>query len=99
MTSQELEVAIRECIRDIFKADYVGKLKATEFEQGWLITFGMITPEAPITLSIPFKDMDKILKFIKKDFQDRNIRADDFGYIQMTYFNNNSCIKKKCCVK
>ena len=54
MTSQELEAAILECIRDIYKADYVGKLSLEEVEFGWLIKFGMITPEAPITLLIPF---------------------------------------------
>lgn len=99
MTTQDLEVAIRECITDICKAQYVGKLKIKEYPEGWLINIGMGVPEAPITIYTEIKDDEKLIKFIKTDLRNRRISPHDFGAISTTYFNNDTCLKRKCCDK
>lgn len=98
MTTQELEVVIRESLKDIYKADYIGKLEITKDSYGYLIKLGVQTPEAPISLYIETNDDKKLISFIKKDLRDRNLNPRFFGNISLVYPDiNPKCINKKCC--
>lgn len=98
MTTQELEVLIRELLRDIYKAEYIGKLEVTDEGKGFLIKLGMATPEVPIIIYTELKG-DKLKKFLKKDLRDRKLLPHDYGYVQLAYFTNCSPVNRKCCDK
>lgn len=97
MTAQKLEAVILECMKDIYKADYVGKLVVTQELNGFLIKLGMNTSEAPIVIYTELKG-DDLIKFIKKDLRDRNLSPRFFGNLSLVYpcICNNQ-INRKCC--
>lgn len=98
MTAQELEALIRDNIRDIYKAEYKGKLKVTEELNGYLIEIGMLTPETPIVI---FTDLngDKLKKFIKEEIRNRQLSPENFGYLSLVYPEWNEPINTRCCDK
>lgn len=96
MTTQDLEAVILEYMKDIYKADYVGKLQVTKQNKGFLIELGMNTPEAPIVIYVELTG-DKLLKFLKKELRDRNLSPRFFGNISLVYINNCNQTYKKCC--
>ena len=99
MTTEELEVAILENMKDIYKADYIGKLSVSkESSNGYLIKLGLSFPEAPVTIYIETDDDTKLIKFLRKELRDRHLNPQFFGSISLVYpAANNNCIKNKCC--
>lgn len=99
MTPQQLEALILELMKDIYNADYIGKLKVEEIGEGFLIKIGMQTPEVPITIYTEEKG-DKLIKFLKKELRDRNLDPHYFGSISLVYRAVcNNVQNKKCCDK
>ena len=97
MTVQELEVVILDSMKDIYNADYVGKLTVTKELNGFLIKLGMNTPEAPIIIYTELTG-DKLLKFIRKELRDRNLSPRFFGNVSLVYPSNcNNQVNRKCC--
>ena len=99
MTAQELEAVILELLRDIYKAEYIGKLSVTKTDLGYLIKLGMGTPEAPIIIYVELEG-DNLVKFLKKDLRDRQLSPSNFGYVQTMYpYDECRNQKQKCCDK
>lgn len=96
MTEQELEVAILENMKDIYKADYIGKLKVTKYEKGFLVQLGLGTPEVPINIYTEL-DNDALIKFLRKELRDRRLSPRNFGYISLVYPTTCNPINRKCC--
>ena len=96
MSSQELEALIRDNFRDIYKAEYKGKLKVEEQLNGYLIEIGMLTPEAPIVIYTELKG-DKLKKFIKDEIRNRQLSPENYGYIQTEYPTLCKPINTRCC--
>ena len=95
MTIQELEAVTLEYLRDIYKSDYIGKLKVS-VDKGYTIQLGMGTPEAPITIYAELQDED-FKKFLKKELRDRHLHPNNFGSIQLYYPHTCNHKNKKCC--
>lgn len=96
MTTQDLEQVIRDCLRNIYNADYIGKLEVKKYPEGFLINLGLGTPEAPHSIYTELKG-EKLIKFLKKEFRDMQINPYNFGYIQLTDFSSCNNEKKPCC--
>lgn len=96
MTTQDLEQVIRDCLKTIYKADYIGKLEVKKMLNGYLINLGLGTPDAPISLYIELEGKE-LIKFLMKEFRDRRINPYNFGYIQLTYPVSCNNINRKCC--
>lgn len=97
MTPQKLEAVILEYLKDIYNADYIGKLNVTKELNGFLIKLGMNNPDAPIMIYTELQG-DKLLKFLKKDLRDRNLSPYFFGNISLVYPTNcNNQENRKCC--
>lgn len=96
MSSQELEALIRDNIRDIYKAEYKGKLRVEEKLNGYLIEIGMLTPEAPIVIYTELKG-DKLKKFIREEIQNRQLSPENYGYISTVYPTSCEPINTRCC--
>lgn len=95
MTTQELELAIREYLKDIYKADYIGKLSVTK-PNGYLIKLGLNTPDTPITIYTELED-DSLKKFLIKELRDRRLSPYFFGNLELIYPSVCNNVKKKCC--
>lgn len=96
MTPQELKQLILNILKDLYKADYIGKLQVTKECNGFLIKLGMNVPEYPIIIYTELTG-DKLLKFLKKELRDRNLSPEFFGNIQLTYFYHYNNKNRKCC--
>lgn len=96
MTTTELEAVIREIMKNIYKADYIGKLMVVKEPKGFLIKLGIPTPETPIILYSELEG-EQLIKFLEKDLRDRNISPNFFGSIQLTYPVGCNNVNRKCC--
>lgn len=98
MSTQELEALIRDNMKDIYNAEYKGKLKVEQKLNGFLIEIGMLTPEAPIVIYTELTG-DKLKKFIKDELRNRQLSPENFGYISLVYKTSCKPINTKCCDK
>lgn len=96
MSEQELEALILDSMRDIYKAEYIGKLKVEKKLNGYLIELGMLTPEAPIVIYTELEG-DKLKKFIKDELRNRQLSPENYGYISLVYKAQCKPINTKCC--
>lgn len=85
MTTTELEQVIRDYIRDIYKKEYIGKIKIEALDStGYCVKLGMDTPEQPITIYAELDD-EAFLKFIKKELRSRNFHLVEYGELNKLY--------------
>lgn len=86
-------------MKNIYKADYIGKLEVLKKPEGFLIKIGIPTPEAPIILYTELKG-DKLIEFLEKDLRDRKLSPHFFGTIKLAYpVGCNNHVNRKCCDK
>jgi hypothetical protein len=50
MEPKDLEVLILELMRDIYNAEYIGKLKVEQKGEGYLIKFGLHNNDYPLII-------------------------------------------------
>lgn len=98
MTTKELEQVIHNLIQDIYKAKYIGKLDIEKLPVGYIINFGMNTPEVPVTIYAELED-DKFIKFLKTELRNRHLFWDYFSSISLIYPTTCNKINTKCCDK
>ena len=96
MTTQELEALILELIKDIYNAEYIGKLKVTKAGNGYLIQLGMDVPEYPISIYAELEG-DKLIKFLKEELHNRHLSSAYFSSIQLVYKALCQPVNTKCC--
>lgn len=96
MSTQELEALILDYMRDIYNAEYIGKLNVEKRLHGYLIELGMMTPETPIVIYTELKG-DKLKKFIKDELRNRQLSPDNYGYVSLVYKTPCGKINTKCC--
>lgn len=96
MTIQELEQVTREYLMDIYKAEYVGKLKVIKLcPIGYEIQLGMNTPECPDIIYAELED-DEFLEFLKNELQHRRFNTIFYGKLFKTMPLECDTINKAC---
>lgn len=96
MTEQDLEQVIREYFRNIYNADYIGKLKVEKKGNGILINIGMQVPEYPIIIYSELKG-EALLKFIKEELYNRDLSPNNYGTLSLVYPNDCTNRNRRCC--
>lgn len=94
MKTEDLEHLIRETFRNIYNADYKGKLNIEKSGKGFLIELGMQTPEYPIVLYTELCGK-KLEDFIKEELRNRAFVS--FMSIQSIYPSTKPCNTNKRC--
>ncbi len=85
MTTIELEQVIRDYIMDIYKKQYIGKIKIQKMDPvGYHIQLGMDRPEQPTVIYAELEDK-KFLKFLREELKARRFNLVDFGELRLTY--------------
>lgn len=83
MEIQQLEHLTREYIKDIYKAEYKGKLHIEKLQpQGYCITFGMQIPEKPCTIYAELDD-EAFKKFLRKELNARRSTWLAYGVLKL----------------
>lgn len=96
MTEQELEQAILEQFRDIYKAEYLGKLKVRKLHPcGYEVQLGMNTPECPDIIYAELEDR-KFLEFIKNELKHRRFNTIFYGKLNKTMAPECTLTNKAC---
>lgn len=98
MKIQELEQVIRQLLMDIYKAEYIGKLKVEKIGKGYSIKLGLLTPEAPYHIYAELEG-ESLIKFIKQQLIDRKLTPEFFQKVQTTYISHCNKTNTKCCDK
>lgn len=85
MTIEELEQVTRDCIMNIYKKAYTGKISIEKLDPyGYCIKLGMDTPDQPLVIYAELKDKE-FLKFLKAELQSRRFNFVYFGKLSLTY--------------
>lgn len=96
MTEPELEQVIREYLTDIYKAEYIGKIKIEKLiPYGYQISLGMNTPECPDIIYAELKDKE-FLKFLKEELKHRRFNTIFYGKLFKTMPLECNIINKAC---
>lgn len=96
MTEQELEQVIHEYLRDIYKSQYIGKLKVSKLKpQGYEIRLGMNTPECPYIIYAELDD-SSFLKFLYNELRSRKLDRVFYGKLFKTMPPECNIINKAC---
>lgn len=96
MTTQELEQVIREYILDIYKKEYIGKIKIEKLDpMGYCIYLGLSMIERPLVIYAELDDK-QFLKFLRKELTDKRFNMIHYGNLQLIYQTNCSPINKSC---
>lgn len=77
MTIQELDQAIRELIRSIYKAEYVGSLKIKELKDGYDLALGFNHTENPIHIAASLTAV-KFLKYVEEELKNRRFANNEY---------------------
>lgn len=79
MTEQELEQVTREYMRDIYKAEYIGKMRVEKVQPyGYLIKLGLNTPECPYIIYAELKDKE-FLEFLREQLKTMKLHMVFYG--------------------
>lgn len=85
MTVEKLEQVIREYILDIYKKEYIGKIKIQKLNPvGYSIHLGMDAPEKPLVICGQLDD-DAFLKFLKEELRIKNFHLVYYGILKEKY--------------
>lgn len=85
MTETELERVTREYILDIYKKEYIGKIKVQKLcPIGYSIHLGMSTPMQPLVICAELEDSE-FLKFLKQELKVKKFHLAYYGKLQLTY--------------
>ena len=86
MTLKEIEQAILDIIREVYKVEYVGIINVDDIISddiviGYTLSLSLHSVEQPLRISFHGSDID-FLKYIKQELRDRNLDTVDYytGY-------------------
>lgn len=96
MEPKDLEVLILELMRDIYNAEYIGKLKVEQKGEGYLIKFGLHNNDYPLIIYTEQKG-DDLIKFLRQELHNRQFSSNDYWSIDLVYKAQCQPINKKCC--
>lgn len=96
MTTQELKALILELMKDIYDAEYIGKLKVDKVGDGWCIKLGLDNPDHPLTIYTELQD-EALIKFLRKEFHARHLVTNRYFSMQKVYKALTHPINTKCC--
>lgn len=82
-------------MKDIYEAEYIGKLKVEKIGKGFAIKLGLNIPEHPLTIYTELEG-DDLIKFIKQELYNRHLISNDYYHIQRVYKVPCQPINKKC---
>lgn len=98
MTTEELEQVTREYILDIYKKQYIGKIKIQKLDPiGYSIHLGLHVPERPLVIYAELED-SKFLKFLRQELKTRRLDSVHYGELNLIYPSKNTeciCQQKK----
>lgn len=99
MTLIKLEQLIREYIMDIYKKQYIGKIKIKKLNPGYCIYLDIGHQYNPTVIYAELED-EKFLKFLKDDLKSRNFHFSHFATLDLVYPDacvpiNSSCNDKR----
>lgn len=96
MTEQELEQVTLEYLMDIYKAEYVGKLKVEKVEPcGYIIKLGFNTPECPHVIYAELEDK-KFLEFLRNQLKEMKLHLRSYGKLFKTMPPECTVVNRAC---
>lgn len=85
MTETYLEQVTRDYILDIYKKEYIGKIKVQKLDPiGYSIHLGLSVPNRPLVIYAELED-DKFLKFLKQELRARSSHLAYYGKLDLVY--------------
>lgn len=84
MTTQDIEQAIRDIIKDIYCAEYIGRLEVRQWALGYTLTIGLNNPERPIYIMGEGNSED-FLKLIKNELRSKRLNYTEYFLGQRLY--------------
>lgn len=83
MNEQELAQAIRDYIKTIYNAEYIGLLSVEKFNPGYKMTIGIPSYMIPTSIACDYDNDDDFLNYIYLELKTRNyIRQDVYKVIR-----------------
>ena len=82
MSTTDLEVLIRDYMREFYKMEYTGKMKITKLPVGYCVEMSLGVDTAPLMLCATLED-EPFIKFIKKAIRDHNFHLIDYGKLDL----------------
>lgn len=96
MTEQELEQVTREYMLDIYKAEYIGKMKVEKVQPfGYLIKLGLNTPECPYIIYAELKDKE-FLEFLREQLKTMKLHMVFYGKLFKTMPPECNTVNRAC---
>lgn len=90
MTIQDIEQAIRDIIRELYCAEYNGRLEVKKWSLGYTLTLGLNNPERPIYIMGEGTPED-FLKLIEKELRAKRLNYTEYFLGQKIYDNEDDC--------
>lgn len=84
MTTEELKQVILDYIKDIYKAEYVGKIEVEELNPGYKVSLYIHGDEVPISIMADLPE-DDFINFIKEEIRSRKLIKNDYWKIKKVY--------------
>ena len=94
MTTTELEQVIRECILDMYKKEYTGKMAIEKLNPvGYRIKLGLSMPEKPLVIYAELPD-EQFITFLKEELRIKRFNLLYYGQLNSVYPYNSICNDK-----
>lgn len=90
MTTQDIEQAIRDIIRDLYCAEYNGRLNVKKWSQGYTLTLGLNCADKPLYIMGEGTPED-FLKLIREELRAKRLHCTDYFIGQKIYDNEDGC--------
>lgn len=84
MDELELAQAIRDYIRSLYNADYVGYLVVDKLNPGYKVTIGIPSYMHPTSIAGDFETDEAFLDYVFEDLRQRNYMRIDFYKVVRT---------------
>lgn len=98
MTTLELEQVIREYIRDMINAEYIGKIHIEKLDPiGYSVKLGLDVPEKPKVICGMLDD-DTFIKYLKKELKACLFHLSQYKELKLIYplFNCGQPYDNRC---
>lgn len=83
MQEQELVQTIRDYIKNLYSADYVGLLRVDKLNPGYKFSIGIPSYMCPTTFAIDCETDEEFLEYVYKELRSRNyIRLDIYKVLR-----------------
>ena len=97
MTNIELEQAIQEIFLDLYKAEYLGKIKIEKLKPyGYQVKLGLQNPDSPLVIYGQLED-DAFLKFFREEMKTKSLIRTYYSSLKtMPRFPDGCEINRAC---